>query len=123
MKYFEEAKEIWQTFVPKAGQADTVQGELLRAVEKLRDEAARNGNLNWGKEFEIFLNYLAERLSDPRVFDIQTIEETKQILDRLNNFDDPYTKDDYYDELDDRVVEYYKFHGSLPHMENPKLNL
>jgi hypothetical protein len=28
------------------GLADTVQGELLRAVEKLRDEAQRNGNVN-----------------------------------------------------------------------------
>ena len=43
MLYFEEAKSIWQTYVPKSGQAETVQGELLRAVEKLRDEAIRNG--------------------------------------------------------------------------------
>ncbi len=41
MQYFEEATRIWQTFVAKSGQAETVQGELLRAVEKLRDEATR----------------------------------------------------------------------------------
>jgi hypothetical protein len=45
--HFEEAKKIWQTYVPKSGQSASVQGELLRAVEKLRDEAIRNGNVNW----------------------------------------------------------------------------
>ena len=32
VKYFEEAKRLWHTYVPKSGQADTVQGELIRAV-------------------------------------------------------------------------------------------
>jgi hypothetical protein len=45
--YFEEAQDIWKNFVPPSGQAATVQGELLRAIEKLRDEAMRNGNGNW----------------------------------------------------------------------------
>lgn len=62
MKYFEEAKEIWQKFVPESGQAETVQGELLRAVEKLRDEAIRNGNGNWDEGFEILLSYIGRKL-------------------------------------------------------------
>ena len=41
MNYFEEGKQIWKSFVPKSGQAETVQGELLRAVEKL---SARDKN-------------------------------------------------------------------------------
>ena len=40
VKYQQEARSLWQTSVPPRGQAATVQGELLRAVEKLRDEAA-----------------------------------------------------------------------------------
>ena len=48
MKYPEEARSLWRTSIRCIGQADTVQGELLRAVEKLPDEAQRNGNLNWG---------------------------------------------------------------------------
>ncbi|GAA3412494.1 hypothetical protein [Streptosporangium vulgare] len=47
MKYFEETGHIWRTLVPKFGQASTVQGELLCADEKLRDETTRNGNINW----------------------------------------------------------------------------
>nr|WP_176573403.1 hypothetical protein [Nonomuraea pusilla] len=42
-QYAEETRRIWKTYVPLRGQADTVQGELLRAVEKLRDEAQSNG--------------------------------------------------------------------------------
>lgn len=53
MKYFNEAKYFWQTYVPKQGQAETVQGELIRAIEKLRGEAQRNGNINWDKGFVI----------------------------------------------------------------------
>jgi hypothetical protein len=38
-EYFKKAKSIWQSYVPKSGQSEFVQGELLRAIEKLRDEA------------------------------------------------------------------------------------
>jgi len=121
MQYFEEAKEIWQKFVPTSGQADTVQSELLRAVERLRDEAQRNGNMNWDEGYEIFLTYLEEKLSDPKVFEIDKVARIKHMLDRFRNYDDPYLEEDYYDELGDRVVEYFKFHGSIPHAENLRL--
>ncbi len=32
MKYFEEAKILWQNFVPKSGQADTVQKGICQAL-------------------------------------------------------------------------------------------
>ncbi len=121
MDYFEEAKEIWQKFVPKSGQAETVQGELLRAVEKLRDEAIGNGNGNWDEGFEILLKYLNDKLLNEDVFSKEQVEEIKVILKRFNNFDEPYLKDDYYDVLGDRVVDYYKYFGSQPHTANPSL--
>ena len=31
-KYPEEVKQLWQTYFPKSGQADTVQGELFSTV-------------------------------------------------------------------------------------------
>ena len=52
-EYRELGRFIWQTYVPKRGQAATVQGELLRANEKLRDESQRNGNINWDEGHEI----------------------------------------------------------------------
>src|ERR1700687_1207483 len=108
VQYLEEAKDIWKNFVPKSGQADTVQGELLRAVEKLRDEAIRNGNGNWDRGFNLFLRYLRERLLDPKVFATVAIRKTSQSLDRLADFQQPCLDDDLYDELGDSVVEYYK---------------
>jgi hypothetical protein len=121
MHSFDEAKHIWQTFVPRSGQADTVQGELLRAVEKLRDEAIRNGNGNWDEGFEILLRYLEERLLDSAIYSDSTIEGTRRILSRLQNFEYPLVDDEPYDELGDRVVEYYRVKGSQPHILNPNL--
>ena len=122
MQYFEEAKSIWQNFVPKSGQAATVQGELLRAIEKLRDEAIRNGNINWDNGFAILLRYLEAHLLDPETFDSTSLEKTRAAIARISKQDDPYLQDDLYDELGDRVVEYFRFHGSQPHTRNPELH-
>jgi len=121
MEYFEEAKNIWRTFVPESGQAETVQGELLRAVEKLRIEALDNGNGNWDTGFDILLEYLEQRLLDNEVYSPEKLNKTKDRLMRLRDFDNPYLKDDLYDDLADRVVEYYKFYGNLSHAKNEKL--
>ena len=72
MKYPDEARSLWQTSVPRSGLAATVQGELLRAVEKLRDEAQRNGNINWNQDHQALIAYLRDpstplRLADPSV--------------------------------------------------------
>jgi hypothetical protein len=55
VKYPQEARSLWRTSVPRSGQAATVQGELLQAVEKLRDEAQRNGNINWDGGYETLI--------------------------------------------------------------------
>ena len=122
MHHFEEAKSIWQNYVPKRGQAETVQGELLRAVEKLRDESIRNGNANWDNGFEILLAYLGDHLTDPTVYPAEVIAGTRSVLSRLQDYDHPYLEDDFYDQLGDRVVEYFRFYGSLPHANNPSLH-
>ena len=122
MHHFEEAKSIWQTFVPKRGQAETVQGELLRAVEKLRDESTRNGNMNWDNGFEILLKYAENRLTDPAVYSQDVIASTSAAFSRLQDYEHPYLEDDLYDQLGDRVVEYFRHYGSLPHANNPDLH-
>ena len=120
--HFEEAKSIWQTFVPKRGQAETVQGELLRSVEKLRDESTRNGNMNWDSGFEILLQFAESRLTDPAVYPPEVIASTSAALSRLRNYEHPYLEDDLFDQLGDRVVEYFRHYGSLPHANNPSLH-
>ena len=61
-EYLALGRHIWQTYVPRSGQSLTVQGELLRANEKLRDEAHRNGNANWDEGHELLARYILDRL-------------------------------------------------------------
>lgn len=121
MRYEEEARAIWQDFVPQSGQAQTVQGELMRAVEKLRDEAIRNGNANWDNGFARLRRYLERHLLDRAVFDAETRRATGKALWRLRFAWAPVMDDAVYDALGDRVVEYYRHHGSKPHAPDAKL--
>ena len=122
MQYFNEAARIWRECVPKSGQADTIEGELLRAVEKLRDEAIRNGNTNWDAGFEILLSFLESKLLDKTVYPEATLAVTRATLVRLRDFDRPCLDDDQYDQLSDRVVEYLKYYSTQRHQKNPELH-
>jgi hypothetical protein len=97
VKYLEEARSLWQTSVPASGQAATVQGELLRAVAKLRDEAQRNGNLNWGSGQEVFIAYLREKLLGSALFGQTAAQEIEADLDKLGRFESPETSEPPYD--------------------------
>ncbi|MCS1350912.1 hypothetical protein [Mechercharimyces sp. CAU 1602] len=106
MKYFEEAKVIWKKYVPKSGQAESVEGELLRAIEKLRYEAQNNGNGNWDNGFERFCTYLWEVLDDRDVFSYEVLQQIKKDFHTLRNYKKPYVKDDLYDRMTDRMIEW-----------------
>jgi hypothetical protein len=121
LSYLEVGRDIWEQFVPASGQSHTVQGELLRAVEKLRDEAIRNGNGNWDEGFRILLSYLKQHLLDVTVFSPDEIGRSKSILKRLRRGSDPLMEDEPYDYLCERVVDYYHRQGSKPHHHNPTL--
>jgi hypothetical protein len=108
--YAAEARRIWQTYVPRRGQADTVQGELLRAVEKLRDEAQRNGNVNWDEHYERLLAYLSGKLTESGLFKAETLQALDADLDRLADFERPITDDEPFDRLTHRVVDWCRAH-------------
>ena len=72
--------------MPKSGQSGTVQGELLRAVEKLRWKAQSNGNINWDEGFLILVEYLRTTLTaDSSFTDVERITINVD-LDRLRDF-------------------------------------
>lgn len=122
-KYFNKAKFIWQNFVPNSGQANTVQGEMLRAIEKLRDEAQRNGNINFNENcHSLLIAYLRKNLTDSTVFNDILISQISSDLDRLSESNHPYLEDDIYDRINDRIVDWFdKNPNGLPHHENPDL--
>lgn len=108
---------IWHNLVPKSGQATTVQGELLRAVEKLCWEAQNNGNGNWDKCFEMFIDLLEETLGAETRISSDIHKSIKKDLKRLRDFESPYLEDDLYDRLTAAVVEYCKLNPAL--LQNP----
>lgn len=122
MKHAEEAGWIWRIYVPKRGQANTVQGELVRAVEKLRDEAGRNGNINWDDGFERLVLFLQRTLSDPQVFDASAAQEITDDLTMIGNPDIP-ANDEPFDRLTDRLVEWSRKHPEpVAHPHDPDLH-
>lgn len=131
----EIASWIWHNLVPKNGQASTVQGELLRAIEKLRWEAQENGNINWDEGFIILIDFLENTLAQPGLFspkdceairqDLSRLRSFKPIVDEPDDFDEeglPYVDDDLYDRLTDFVVAFSKANPkTISHPSNPKL--
>ena len=121
VKYEAEARELWATCVPASGQADTVQGELLRAVEKLRDESVRNGNVNWDEGHAELARFIHTILLSSGIFGPGEVVEIEQDLNRALDVDHP-ADDDLYDRLADRVVEWSHAHPTpVPHQRNPQL--
>ncbi len=68
MMHLKTSKKIWKEQVPESGQSDSLQGELLRQVEKLRNEALGNGNINWDDNYAWFCDFLTKTLSDSGIF-------------------------------------------------------
>ena len=107
LKYSEEAKYIWQNYVPKSGQADTVQGELIRAIEKLRFEAQDNGNMNWDEGFVHFCDYIWEVLNSWGKFNNEALSGIRIDLNRILDFENPYYEDDLYNRISDYIIQWY----------------
>ena len=122
-EYLETGRYIWKTFVPKSGQAQTVQGELLRAIEKIADEARRNGNINFNPDCHgLLIAYLRKYLLDEKIFDKETIRQTLKDLDRISVEDEPYMEEDLYDRLRERIIDWYLRNKTpIPNVPNPKL--
>jgi hypothetical protein len=128
------ARWIWHNLVPKSGQASSLQGELLRAVERLRWEAQGNGNINWDDRFEMFLDFLEDHLQTEPHFSPEIRASIASDLGRLRNFlpvrelvdesdaaKPPYVDDDLYDRLASHVVRFCRLNARLiPHHHNPE---
>ena len=119
---FAIAKWVWQNLVPKSGQSQTVQGELLRCVEKLAWEAQTNGNVNWEPQFEMLLQFLEETLCNEPRFGTETRRTIQRDATRLRQYRRPYTDQDLYDRLTEQVVAYCRLHPQLiPKPHDPSL--
>ncbi len=64
-----EQAKLWQALVPPSGQADTLQGELIRIAGKLTDQAFRNGNMNWDADHERMWRFVREKIAGDPIFE------------------------------------------------------
>ena len=62
IRNLDDFRRLWKELVPPTGQADSLQGELLRAVENLWDESFCNGNRNFGERHLQQCELLAQTL-------------------------------------------------------------
>lgn len=123
MKNHEIAKEMWRLYVPKDGQADTVQGELLRSVEKLRWEAQKNGNINWDDSFVLFCDYIENVLTTSNVFNFLTKRKIRKRLNSLRNWEffNLKIEDEFYNEIVDWIAEWYLSNKEpITHKKDPR---
>ena len=122
-EYREIGRFIWKTYVPKSGQSDTVQGELLRANEKLRDECHRNGNMNWDSGHEILANYILTTLTESPDVSEEAKIELKRDIERVLDFEHPYTEDDLFDRTERKIFDWYVINKDpIPRSPNPELH-
>ena len=123
-EYFNHARLLWQTYVPRSGQSEYVQGELIRVLEKLRDEAERNGNKNWDRRHEAMVAFLKRTLQDSNVFAKGQLAEIDADLERVLDYEHPDTSGEPFDRLSDRIVDWYLQNKEpIPHEFNPELEL
>lgn len=121
MDYYQETIKLWEQYVPKTGQADTVQGELMRAVEKLAMEAVRNQNSTWDENCEMLIAYLEKHLLDDKLFDEAQLATLSGAINRIKKHDEPYHDQHFYNLITERIVDYYLHYGSQENIHNPKL--
>jgi len=128
-RYQQEVMELWNTLVPSSGQAETVQGELIRCIGCLASECYRNGNANWDEGFVRMAQYLARHLRDG-TFDVKTTRLIEQdVAAVIAAGEDPKNKAsvdesaDAYDRLTDRAVEWCRHHRKpMEHVKDDRLN-
>lgn len=120
MKHKEFLRDLWKTQVPRSGQADTVQGELLRCVARLDDEAQRNGNANYDRGYDRMLRFVERVLLDPAVFDAAEMKELKAHLRGVKKRH--ILRPEAYDLLNDAVAEWcFIYPEPIAHEHDPKL--
>ena len=91
--------EVWKRQVPARGQSDTVQGELVRAVERLREEALRNGNVNWNADHRRLHRFIGKTLRASGLLTAAQRGQLKEDLNAMGDVDCPPRDDAPYDNV------------------------
>ena len=102
--------------VPSSGAGSSVAGQLLTAVETLREEAQQHGNAEYGKRHKRMAIFVRDTLVKSGIFDKATIDRIRSSTAALMKASKPYLQDDVYDQLVDLICVFY-IQRSTPVME------
>ncbi len=126
-----EYDRLWDALVPKRGQADTVQGELLRAIGRLEGELKRNGNINWNPQFVRLVEFLRRHLLAPGALPPDAAEQVAADLEEIVAVGRDHLRwtpvdggPDVYERVSERVVEWCRSHPEpIPREHDPDLKM
>jgi hypothetical protein len=109
LKYPEIAQKIWNEMVPPSGPADTVQGELMRSVETMRDDAQHHAH-EFRRNHRRMASFVRDTLIKSGIYSEAENRSIRAATDKLRKVSRPYTNNDIYDQLVDQVCVFYSRH-------------
>jgi hypothetical protein len=120
----ETLKRLTKELVPVGGEADTLQGELVRCIGNLGDEARRNGWMNWDVGDVEAIDVLRRYLPDRAVFSDAICQQIEKSLDTVRYAGEKGADEGVfgYEELKflaQYVAEWCQHHSDLIH-RNPE---
>ncbi|MQW77211.1 hypothetical protein GHK92_15160 [Nocardioides sp. dk4132] len=101
---------IWRAHVPASGQSSVEQGELLRCLAKLEDEATRNGNINFDEQHLRLRDHLRSLLLDPTLFTAQELRLLAEDLEAVGHATSPVLDEQVWDRLEHAVARWCRAH-------------
>ena len=112
-EYAGECQYIRDHYIPEEGPSEVLQGELLREIEILRNEAKVHGNVHWGMDFVYFCENIKWKLTNLSVYSEVELLKINLIIDYLKYTGEnslSYTKDNLYDILADLIGKLQSVH-------------
>ncbi len=109
-RYQKEYDALFDLLVPESGEAESIQGELVRAIRKLESDYYRNGSEHFFSRNRGFATFLRKKLRLKSIFDEATIRQIEEDIEMMKQHGRGYLEyddgEDCYDRITDRVVEY-----------------
>lgn len=129
--FVDELSALWKKLVPKEGEAETIQGEMVRAIGRIKGDYYRNGFGNWYPHCYKLPQFLAAHLIDGSTFKPFTLSVLRADIRALNAYgnrvmadDNPYESfrfslfestdvEEAFERLDAAIVVWCKRHPEL----------
>lgn len=108
LKYPDIVNHIRTNLIPVQGKSETIEGEMLRGLDNLRDEAQRNGNVNFYKVHKEYAELISATLNNATFFNQKEKEKITKATKKLMHAKKPYLEDDLYDYLTDQICVFYR---------------